>query len=130
MKRKVIRVFLSVPMKGKTDFEVNMELAELVADVYKYFDAVDVKEELYFVHNFEPEIKVINKENVSKTYFLGQAIQKLGDCDYIAMHRDWMYTNGCFIEHEVADRYGIQILSYEEGNDILTLEDCLDDDLR
>ena len=91
------KVFLSVPMSGKTEAEIRKEI-----DYLKSF--ADSKTDLC-VDNF-----IDAPWYGSQLYCLGEAIKKLGYCDVIFMHPDWKSAKGCRVEEFVAREYGIEVV--------------------
>lgn len=105
-----MKVFISLPMKGKTDEQIK-DKRDLLFKVTKMHleGAVDKDIELELIDSFfegcPHEMKPLG--------FLGESIKKLADADVAVFADGWEYANGCVIEHECAVRYGIPCL-YED----------------
>lgn len=90
------KVFLSLPMRGRTDEEIKADVKKMTSKLHADEEAVD---------NF-----ITAPEDAGRLYCLGEAIKKLGDCDMIMLHPDWCKANGCIIEYYTARHYGIKII--------------------
>lgn len=100
------RVFISVPMRNRSDeaIEKSLEYLHKVAEAWQ-------GEELTPIHNFvEYPEEVIDTVNSPSILYLGAAIEKMGlaDC-YIGVSDADNYP-GCSCENYVADKYGIERL--------------------
>lgn len=127
-----MNVFISVPMRGLTDQQIDDEM-ELVAGIAKaYFPLA----KLEFVSNFETEPDEVN-ENVKheSVWHLGEALKCLSTCDAIMCpneeeiikpdgKKEMLY--GCLIETATAKAYHIPVYKY----DISVLEDFLKGDFH
>lgn len=95
------KLFVSVPMKGRTEEEIKASIQKMkkVAEIYE-------GEELELIDSYvEDNPPKGNKEAV---WYLGESLKKLAQADVfmgICENYDW---NGCCIEMETADKYGIK----------------------
>ena len=102
------KLFISQPMKGKTNEEIRKERE----------DAVFCAKEL-----MGDEIEVIDSffenapHDARPLWFLGKSLELLSaaDCAYFA--EGWNDYRGCRIEHEIAKAYGVEIIYEEDGNE-------------
>lgn len=105
-----MKVFISQPMKGKTEEEILEErkkLIELAEDIVeKPVEVIDS----YFKDAPKTEDNVI----VDRVWYLGKSIQKLAEADAAVFGNGWSITPGCIIEHQVCELYDIPILNYED----------------
>ena len=96
----MMRVFVSQPMRDKTDEQI---LAERMT-------AKSRVEQLYP----DRQIKIIDSfftdYDGNAVQFLGKSIIKLGEADLAVFLPGWDKTRGCLIEEEVAKRYNIDRL--------------------
>lgn len=95
------KLFISVPMKGRTDeaIKASMEKMHRIAEA-------TVGEELEVIPSFiedEPP-----KDAREAVWYLGKSIQLLAEADYIATTDDCFMFNGCKNENVVARDYGIK----------------------
>mgnify|MGYP002518559092 FL=1 len=92
------KLFISQPMRGKTDEEI---LAERES-------AIKAAEEL-----LEEPVEVIDSffqsapVGAKPLWFLGKSLELLSSADIAYFAKDWQKARGCRIEHECAVEYGI-----------------------
>lgn len=105
-----MKVFVSVPMKRKTDAEI----AASIKMCKDYMDGFNLNIEYAdnFVHH-RPSKGVI----VTSVYYLGEALKVLSTCDALVIPKGVNLDeyNGCAIEVEVAKRYNIPVFEAYEG---------------
>lgn len=98
----MIKVFISQPMRDKTDEEIKAERNE-------------IKKHLEYIYN--ERIHVIDSffecapHDAKPLWFLGKSIQLLADADVAYFAKDWEKYRGCCIEHICAKEYGIEIVN-------------------
>ena len=94
------KLFISQPMKDKTNEEIKDERNEIVKRVTERFGEVEVIDS--FFENAPHDAKPL--------WFLGKSLELLStaDCAYFA--EGWKEYRGCKIEHEAAVNYGIDIV--------------------
>jgi len=101
------KIFISCPMKGKEKEEIE-EMIEEMKKIARY--------------EFGPNIEFINtivqdkppyETNNQAIWYLGKSIELLSQCQILACLKDIDNYNGCFIEKEIAKRYGLQVLEIE-----------------
>lgn len=94
------KLFISQPMRDKTDEEIKAERAKIVKVVTERFGEVEVIDSFFesAPHDAKP------------LWFLGKSLELLStaDCAYFA--DGWKDYRGCKIEHECAVQYGIDIV--------------------
>lgn len=107
------KIFLSLPMSGRTDEEINAQIEEMKAE-FLLKNPFDKGEKIIFVHNFkEMEVEAITfdpfegERKIPALYYLGRAINKMAYCDGVYLGRGWTTARGCQIEREVAYTYDI-----------------------
>lgn len=93
-----MKVFLSMPMHGKTNEEIlstrefNIQMIKL--QMPKYSDAE-------FIDNFTKPEEIIG----DRIKILGDSIMKMADADIVIFLPGWKDSNGCMVEFEVCQRY-------------------------
>ena len=94
------KLFISQPMKDKTNEEIKEERNNIVKRVTERFGEVEVIDS--FFENAPHDAKPL--------WFLGKSLELLStaDCAYFA--EGWKEYRGCKIEHEAAVHYGIDIV--------------------
>lgn len=95
------KLFVSVPMKGRTEEEIKASIQKMkkVAEIYE-------GEELELIDSYVEDNPP--KDNKEAVWYLGESLKKLAQADVfmgICESYDW---NGCCIERETADKYGIK----------------------
>lgn len=95
------KLFVSVPMKGRTEEEIKASIQKMkeIAEIYE-------GEELELIDSYiegNPP-----KDNNQAIWFLGKSLEKLAEADvFIGIEDAWDW-NGCYVEQEVANRYRIK----------------------
>ena len=99
-----MNIFVSMPMNGRTPDEIMIELRRVYNLLWdKYGENVGIANGWYGV----------NTEGVAPVFMLGHAIQVMSQSDTVFFAKGWGKSRGCWVEHEVAKRYGMNII-YEE----------------
>ena len=112
-KLPTVRLFISQPMRGKSDEEIESEREKLV----------EIAEAVYFGRG---EVEVIDSffkggldvpaGTKAPLYYLSKSLELLATADVAIFAKDWREARGCRIEHECADGYGVaRIEPPEEG---------------
>ena len=92
------KLFISQPMRGKTDEEI---LAERADAVQAARDALG--EEVEVIDSFFQSAPAVAKP----LWFLGERLNILARADIAYFAPGWRDARGCKIEHACADAYGI-----------------------
>ena len=97
------KVFISQPMKDKTNQEIEQERKEIIEKAEKYFGEIEIIDSFFkdAPHDAKP------------LWFLGKSLELLSNADVIVLGKDWGSARGCRIEHECAIQYGIKIAYIE-----------------
>ena len=97
------KIFISQPMKDKTDQEIEQERKEIIEKARKYFGEIEVIDSFFkdAPHDDKP------------LWFLGKSLELLSNADVIVLGKGWKNSRGCRIEHECAIQYGIKIVYIE-----------------
>ena len=102
------KLFISQPMRDKTDEEIKAERERIVKAVTERFGEVEVIDSFFesAPHDARP------------LWFLGKSLELLStaDCAYFA--EGWKDYRGCKIEHECAVQYGIDIVGESNVKDL------------
>ena len=103
-----MRVFISVPMKGRTKEQIETTLEKIKYDVEGTFAG----EQIEFVNTIVQEKPPYESGEHTAIWYLGKSLEILSTCDLVVVCGDIDYNkyNGCFIERETAIRYGIRVL--------------------
>ena len=111
-------VFLSLPMRGFSNAQIDANIAGMISALEA---AGYLRSEMYnnFYEKLEDEYDYTNP----RVALLSRAIEKIGKCDAVAFLEGWENANGCVVEHEVAKRYGLEILYIDKEYNIRTTYD-------
>lgn len=115
------RVFLSLPMNGRTNEEIWQQIKNMKYAYGKHYsEQGNIADEIEFVHNMltEPEEELFDLIDGVKTkplLYLGSAITKMSQCDEVLFGAGWEWARGCRIEAKVAREYGITMYYMDAG---------------
>lgn len=95
------KLFVSVPMKGRTEEEIKASIQKMkkIAEIYE-------DEELELIDSYIKDNPP--KDSKEAVWYLGESLKKLAQADVfigICENYDW---NSCYIERKTAERYGIK----------------------
>lgn len=93
------KLFISQPMRGKTDEEILKTREEIRIKAEKI-----IGEPIELIDSFFEDFKPIGNIPVA---YLGKSISLLSTADVAYFGEGWKEARGCKIEHEVAVEYGI-----------------------
>jgi hypothetical protein len=98
-----IRLFISQPMKDKTNEEILKERNRIIEEVKEQY-----RDKAYVVvvdSYFEDA-----PHDAAPLWFLGKSLEKLSTANVAYFADGWDAARGCKIEHECAAQYGIEII--------------------
>lgn len=95
-----MKLFISQPMKGKTDEQILEERNKAAGLFILEGENVEV------IDSFFKDAPA----QAAPLWYLGESIKLLGQADVVYFCKDWQKHNGCTIEHECAVRYGKTIV--------------------
>ena len=96
-----MKVFISQPMKGKTNEEIKAERNRLIGKVRAlYGDDIEIIDS--FFENAPADARPL--------WFLGKSVELLATADVAAFARGWRDARGCRIENICAIEYGIEVV--------------------
>lgn len=97
----MVKAFISQPMNGKTNEEIENERAAAVARIKELCgDEVEVVDS--FFKDAPHEAKPL--------WFLGKSLELLSTADVAFFCKDWDNYRGCRIEHTCCIEYGIKVI--------------------
>ncbi|WP_293961843.1 hypothetical protein [uncultured Fusobacterium sp.] len=94
------KIFISQPMKGKTDEFIKAErkyITDLLTKKYGEIEVLDT-----FFENAPHEAKPL--------WFLAKSLQFLSTADVAVFAKHWEEYRGCRIENTCAKEYGIEVI--------------------
>lgn len=97
------KIFVSLPMNGKTDEEILKE-RDMTFDKAKDILGEDAELIDAFIEEDAPD-----ECNVG-LWYLAKSLELLATADVVYLAPGWSEARGCIIEHECAVRYGIRCI--------------------
>lgn len=101
-----MQVFISQPMRNRSDEEIRTERRKIMEYVQKLYPDEKVEEIKSF---FDMDIQSKN----TPLKMLGMSLELLAEADVAVFADGWSIARGCRIEHEASELYGIQIIDLE-----------------
>lgn len=98
----MIKVFISQPMRGKTDEEILAVRKNAIVTIKRSFKG----EEVEVLDSFFKE----HTDESNPLEFLARSIALLGKADIAYFAKGWEQARGCRIENQCAIEYGIGII--------------------
>ena len=98
-----MKLFISQPMRDKTNEEIKTEREKIIKEVTKVFGDVEVIDS--FFENAPHDAKPL--------WFLGKSLELLSTADIAYFAKDWDKYSGCRIEHICAIEYGIEVMEFD-----------------
>lgn len=95
------RLFISQPMRGKSDEQILKERQEAIERAKEFFGE-DVEVIDSFFQNAPADARPL--------WFLGKSLELLSTADIAYFAKGWQEARGCKIENECAIAYGIRAL--------------------
>ena len=98
------KIFISQPMKDKTDEEIKSERKLIVNKCIEEYGDIEIIDSFFegAPHDAKP------------LWFLGKSFQKLAEADVAVFAHGWNDARGCKMEHEACCQYGITIMYADE----------------
>ena len=95
------KLFISQPMRGKTDEEIKAERAKAIEAASEL-----VGEPVEVIDSFFEKAPV----NAKPLWFLGKSLELLAGADIAYFAKGWQDARGCKIENTCAIEYGISVI--------------------
>lgn len=99
----MIKVFISQPMKNKTDEQIEAERKRAVETIKKKYDGEEVEIIDSFFKGAPHDAKPL--------WFLGKSFELLSTADVAYFVKGWDKYRGCKMEHTAAIEYGISVIA-------------------
>lgn len=96
-----MKVFISQPMRGKTDDEIKLERENIIAEI-----KTEYGHETEIIDSFFEGAPA----DAKPVWFLGKSLEKLSTADKAFFAEGWQDARGCYVEHKVCEMYGIEII--------------------
>lgn len=99
-KTKKKKLFISLPMAGKSEEEIRNKMAEYKENA-EYLMGEELELMDSFIDKAPGDIKDVG------VWCLGKSIMMMADADVVYFGRGWRSARGCIVEYEAAYRYKI-----------------------
>ena len=93
-----MKIFISQPMRGKTDEQIEMERDKVVQKLQDKYGGIEILDTIFDLEVGTPPL-----------VYLGKSIEVLAQADLAYFMKGWDKARGCVIEYECATRYGIKV---------------------
>lgn len=101
-----MKLFVSLPMSGKTTEQIRQEIVEVsqkFLDI-KWNEGVELMAVSVLNSVFDLE------EGTDPLVYLGKSIELMAQADYVFFVKGWEKARGCQVEHLIAEKYGLEII--------------------
>lgn len=103
-----MKVFISQPMRGKTNEEIKAERERLIGKAREHYGA-DIEVVDSFFEGAPADARPL--------WFLGKSLELMSTADAAVFAQDWEGARGCRIENMAAILYGLEALEvYSHGD--------------
>ena len=100
-----MKIFISQPMRNKTDAEIQAERSKAIDECQAY--AACTGEKAYIIDSIIGDAK----DSARPLWYLGESLRLLSGADAAYFVRGWSENRGCRIEHIACSEYGIRIIN-------------------
>ena len=108
MASKKFKVFLCLPMSGRTEEDILKEIDEMKEASIHYFQDNHPGCDIIYMTNYVSESE---EESDNPVFLLGRGIMTLmAQADVCLFSKNWKDSKGCKIEHDIAETYKIDIM--------------------
>lgn len=112
-KLPTVRLFISQPMRGKSDEEIEREREDLIAIAKAVYAG---RGEVEVIDSFFKGGLDVPAGTKAPLYHLSKSLELLATADVAIFAKDWWGARGCRIERECADGYGVARIEFpKEG---------------
>ena len=95
------KLFISQPMKDKTNDEIERERERAIREATEY-----IGEPVEIIDSFFKDAP----HDAKPLWFMAESIRLMADADLVYFAKGWKDARGCRIERECAVQYGVSIL--------------------
>lgn len=96
------KLFISQPMRGKTDEEILAVREKAIASAERYLG-----EKVEVIDSFFQNVPEVESRPL---WCLGKSLKLMADADVVYFAKDWENYRGCKIENTCAIEYGIDVI--------------------
>lgn len=97
-----MKIFISQPMKDKTDEEIKAEREKAIKVIKKNYPDEDIEIIDSFFEGAPHDAKPL--------WFLGKSFELLSTADLACFIGDWQHYRGCNMEYDACMKYGIKTM--------------------
>lgn len=101
----MLKLFISQPMKDKTDEEIEVVRQEAIASVRRFYE--ERGEEIEVIDSFFKDAP----HDANPLWFLAKSLELLSTADVACFVKGWEKARGCRIELKCAVEYGIEVIT-------------------
>lgn len=101
----MLKLFISQPMKDKTDEEIEAVRQEAIASVRRFYE--ERGEEIEVIDSFFKNAP----HDAKPLWFLAKSLELLSTADIAYFAKGWNEARGCRIELKCAVEYGIEVIT-------------------
>lgn len=102
LKESNMNIFISQPMKDKTDKQIKAERERAIDNIKAKYP----NENIEILDSFFEGAP----HNVKPLWFLGKSFEILSNADLAYFIGDWKNYRGCCMEHKACEEYGIETI--------------------
>lgn len=110
-KLPTVRLFISQPMRGKTDEQIESEREDLIAIAKAVYAG---RGEVEVIDSFFKGGLNVPAGTKALLYHLSKSLELLATADVVIFAEGWRDARGCRIEHECAKQYGVSTIELSE----------------
>lgn len=108
LKSKEFKVFLCLPMSGRTEEDILKEIDEMKECSMHYFLDNHPGCDILYMTNYISEAE---EESDNPVFLLGRGIMTMmSQADVCLFSKNWKDSKGCRVEHDIAEAYDIDIM--------------------
>lgn len=100
-----MKVFISQPMNGRTNEEINSERQSIMITVQAIYPGEKIEIIDSFFENAPHDVKPL--------WYLAKSIELMTEADLVVFAPHWNNFRGCRIEYECAHAYGLKTLEVD-----------------
>lgn len=101
-----LTIMISLPMKGKTEEQIDEEMADMMDLVWDIYPDACIRASI-----------IENPEEKTELECFSESIFHMSQSDILAMGYGWENARGCKLEHEIAKAYNMPIVYLDDIGD-------------
>lgn len=109
-----MKVFISQPMRGRSDEEILAERNQIIEDVRRDYPFLEVLDSFFGDSDMSRALE-----------YLGESIKLLAQADLAVFAPGWQEARGCRIEYECCKQYGIEVVEWKRHSTCLDAKEII-----